>query len=602
MNAGWTQKTGQEFIDSLKKELAKPISDSLRFDLLLKISNEYSYIDPNQGIVFGKQAMDLAEQLKDPNRLQNGYSILGLNYDNKSELSLAAENYFNALKWSEHSGSKRGQAANLSNLAGVFIKDKKYSKALDYLHSAVQINREINEREFLSINFINIGHIYLELKQTDSAKINLLEALRITREIKNELNETITLANIAQLWIEEKKYSQAFSDLHSALKLAKANKDVYMEAVLNTMIGSLYATIALDTSNISTLPINKKQALTLAFDFLHKGRQMCENMGIQDQQGKAEENLFLLYSHSGDFENALNHYKKYIGLKDSIFSLESKMQISRLETKREIDIREKQIEIDKLAVEKKRNERTYFLAGIIGLLCIIGIVVRNYLQQKKTNLLLSKEKERSEELLLNILPSEVAEELKQKGEADATLFEEVSILFTDFKGFTAVSEILTPQELVRDLHECFTAFDHIMHKYGLEKIKTIGDAYMAAGGLPTLNQTHAQDVVRAALEIRDFIEVGKKKKIENKQAYFEIRIGIHTGPVVAGIVGVKKYSYDIWGDTVNIAARMETSGEVGKVNISQSTYEKVKNLFSCTYRGKIEAKNKGNIDMYFVEC
>ncbi|MBK9174815.1 MAG: adenylate/guanylate cyclase domain-containing protein [Flavobacteriales bacterium] len=209
---------------------------------------------------------------------------------------------------------------------------------------------------------------------------------------------------------------------------------------------------------------------------------------------------------------------------------------------------------------------------------------------------------RSEELLLNILPEEVAEELKAKGLAKARHFHSVTVLFTDFKGFTAMSEAVTPQQLVRDLNECFSAFDHITEKYGIEKIKTIGDAYMAAGGLPTPNTTHATDVIKAAFEIRDFIAEGKARKIANNLPFFEIRIGIHTGPVVAGIVGVKKFSYDIWGDTVNTASRMESSGDVGHVNISEATYALVKDEpgLSFTSRGKVQAKGKGEIEMYFV--
>jgi class 3 adenylate cyclase len=196
----------------------------------------------------------------------------------------------------------------------------------------------------------------------------------------------------------------------------------------------------------------------------------------------------------------------------------------------------------------------------------------------------------------------VAEELKAKGSADAKQFDQVTVMFTDFKGFTQISEKLTPAELVAEIHTCFKAFDNIITKYNIEKIKTIGDSYMCAGGLPVTNTNNPVDVVHAALEIQHFMQEHlAHRKTEHKEP-FEIRIGIHTGPVVAGIVGVKKFAYDIWGDTVNTASRMESSGEAGKVNISGSTYEFVKDAFTCMHRGKIPAKNKGEIDMYFVEA
>jgi class 3 adenylate cyclase len=199
------------------------------------------------------------------------------------------------------------------------------------------------------------------------------------------------------------------------------------------------------------------------------------------------------------------------------------------------------------------------------------------------------------------LPAETAEELKQKGFSEARQIDEVTVLFTDFKGFTQLSERLTPKELVAEINECFSAFDHIMGKYGVEKIKTIGDSYMAAGGLPAINTTHAFDVVNAALAIQQFMHALKAQKESEGKLFFEIRIGVHSGPLVAGIVGVKKFAYDIWGDTVNTASRMESSSEIGQVNISESTYKIVKDKFVCTHRGKIQAKGKGELDMYFVE-
>ena len=219
------------------------------------------------------------------------------------------------------------------------------------------------------------------------------------------------------------------------------------------------------------------------------------------------------------------------------------------------------------------------------------------LQKEKTEKLF----QRSEELLLNILPSEIAEELKRDGKVEAKQFASVTVLLTDFVNFTGIGQKLSPADLVAEVHLCYTAFDSIMEKHGLEKIKTIGDAYMCVSGLPVESPDHALQAVRTALDILD--SVSKQNTIRKAKGlpYCEIRIGIHSGPVVAGVVGHKKFAYDIWGDSVNVASRLESAGETGKVNISNSTYDLIHQTFVCRHRGKIQIKNKGEIDMYFVE-
>jgi class 3 adenylate cyclase len=241
-----------------------------------------------------------------------------------------------------------------------------------------------------------------------------------------------------------------------------------------------------------------------------------------------------------------------------------------------------------------------FIAGLIMVICLALFVLNRYRVIRKQKEIIQIEKDRSENLLLNILPYQVAKELKEGGKAEARHYEMVTVMFTDFKDFTKISELLTPAQLVAEIHVCFSAFDNIIHTHKIEKIKTIGDAYMCAGGIPEKNATHAEDIVKAAIEIRDFMTVHNKEKVAKGEIPFEIRIGINTGPVVAGIVGVKKFAYDIWGDTVNVAARMESHGIEGQVNISGSTYQLIKDKFPCSHRGKIETKSKGQVDMYIV--
>ncbi len=201
--------------------------------------------------------------------------------------------------------------------------------------------------------------------------------------------------------------------------------------------------------------------------------------------------------------------------------------------------------------------------------------------------------------MLNILPEETAAELKANGAVKAKKYDAVTVLFTDFKGFTSYSEKLSPEALVETINFYFSKFDAIIEKYGLEKIKTIGDAYMCAGGLHDQTKDHAHRMVTAAFEIAACVEEAKKD-VDASELTFDIRIGINTGPVVAGVVGTKKFAYDIWGDAVNVASRMESMSEPGRINISENTYALIKEDAECEYRGKIEVKNRGMMKMYFV--
>jgi len=243
---------------------------------------------------------------------------------------------------------------------------------------------------------------------------------------------------------------------------------------------------------------------------------------------------------------------------------------------------------------------TFFILNFIFIGAIVYFIVESaFIKSNAFQEQLEKEKAKTESLLLNILPSEIAIELKNSGWTKARGYASATVVFSDIIGFSSTARYLTPGKLVEELGLYFGAFDDIMEKYGMEKIKTIGDAYMFVGGIPTESNTHAHDAVRAALEMQKEVE-----RIRNSDLIsfpFTLRVGIHSGPIVAGVVGKKKFVYDVWGETVNMAARMEQKGEAGQVNISQSTFYLVQNDFTCTARGKISAKNVGDIEMYFVE-
>jgi class 3 adenylate cyclase/CheY-like chemotaxis protein len=221
------------------------------------------------------------------------------------------------------------------------------------------------------------------------------------------------------------------------------------------------------------------------------------------------------------------------------------------------------------------------------------------LERQKNELQIEKDK--TDNLLQNILPYEIAEQLKNKGEVKAKKYKMVTIMFTDFKDFTKISSALEPEDIIKELGVYFRKFDDITDDHYLEKIKTIGDAYMCVGGLPLRNKSNPIDMVLAAMEIQQFMKDYNTARSAKNLTVWELRIGIHTGSVVAGVIGSKKFAFDIWGDAVNTAARLETASDAGKINISGETFDKIKDYFNCTYRGKIPAKNKGEIDMYFVD-
>jgi len=216
---------------------------------------------------------------------------------------------------------------------------------------------------------------------------------------------------------------------------------------------------------------------------------------------------------------------------------------------------------------------------------------------------LQSEKQKSDRLLLNILPAETAEELKQTGMAKARRYERVTVMFADFKGFTQIASRLDPEELVTEIDQCFSAFDRIMDTYHLEKIKTIGDAYMCmvADSGHQNAEPGAERLVRAAIDIQDYLKRRARERDAAGLPFFEARIGIHSGPVVAGVVGTKKFAYDIWGDTVNIASRMESKSQVGGINLSETTYALVRQQFSCQHYGKFINKSNQQLDMYLLQ-
>lgn len=406
------------------------------------------------------------------------------------------------------------------------------------------------------------------------------------------------LINKGVAYANNDNFPEALKYMQQAIPLAKKRKD------LGTL-GSLY-------NNLAGLSEDPDVILMFVDSALYYANLSNNLTDIQ----LYTENKAYFYSTIGNYEDGYYELWESMVMKDTLLNIKKLEAIAEMEQKYEAE--KKSNEIQTLKVENlntevenliyRRNQNILYVGLIVMLMLALFLAIafisirrhRNSLAIK--NVEIDKARQLSDELLLNILPSEIAKELKEKGTAEARKFESVSILFTDFKEFTQTSEKLTATELVSKINYCFESFDAIMDKYGIEKIKTIGDAYMSAGGLPVHTNYAVRNTVLAGLEMQAFI-LNRKKELETTdEPAFEMRVGIHTGPVVAGIVGVKKFQYDLWGDTVNTASRMETNGREGKVNISGDTYEIIKDDSDFVFesRGKILVKGKGEIDMYFV--
>ncbi|MFZ1686742.1 MAG: adenylate/guanylate cyclase domain-containing protein [Flavobacteriales bacterium] len=528
------------------------------------------------------------ETLHDDRNLSVTLNNLGNAVSARGDLAQAIEYLTRCLRITESLGDSSGMARALGNIGVMYHMQEDYVNAMDYYQRRVVIAEAIGDKQCASEAYGNMAIIQLEQGDTALALAGYEKSLAVSRELADSSTLATNLFNLGRLLSDRGDFAGAMVHFQEGLVVSQQIGEKWAETGGHEAMGTSY----LKQGDL-------RQALREGTRALELARDVGDVTVLRD----ATFLLFKVHKAMGRDADALEMHELYVTLRDSILADENKQEIMSQRFQYDYDKKEallqaEQEKKDAVAAEelRRRNlQRNAFIGGF-GLMVLLAGVF--FIQRNR----ISKEKARSEELLLNILPEEVARELKAKGEADAKQIEQVTVLFTDFKGFTAMSEKLTAKELVADIHECFSAFDRIMEKHGIEKIKTIGDAYMAAGGLPTPNTTHALDVVRAALEIRDFIAEGKAHKLAAGLPYFEIRIGVHTGPVVAGIVGVKKFAYDIWGDTVNTASRMESSGEVGQVNISESTYLLVKDEpgLAFTSRGRVQAKGKGEMEMYFV--
>jgi adenylate cyclase len=476
--------------------------------------------------------------------------VIGTNYRGLGNLELAIQ-YMKDAYFQLHKTDNilHFSIASGHQLADLYTETGNYEDALVICQEVWPLTLlPANKRRMFDARLLNtMGIVYAKLGNNVLALKHLKDALILSKDL-NQLPATArVLTDLGRYYLSVNEYEQAIAHNRQAMEIRERLQ--LRNPVLTNLI------------NIAGI-YEVQNELEAAIRSLLAGYAIAEELNAKMKMLQILKKLSGLYEQKGELMTSLSYYKQYNALLEEQNSELHDQSIRNIKLFVEAEQAMKQNEIIK--AQKEEIER---------------------------------EKLRSDALLLNILPEEVAEELKNSDSAEARFFSNVTVLFTDFIDFTAAVNRFSPKQLVSELHACFKAFDDIMGKYDIEKIKTVGDAYLAVCGLPVEDPHHAEQVIAAAIEISEFM---KNRSALMGDATFDVRIGINSGSVVAGIVGVKKFSYDIWGDTVNTAARMEQNSEAGRINISQSTYELVKDKYECRCRGEIHAKGKGMLRMYYV--
>jgi len=597
----------------------------------------------SEAIIWYRKSLQQSKKEHNLDRIYLMYQLIGLQYQKAGLYDSGIIYYENILGQLNISESDNTRGILHNNLGILYSKNKE--KDLAELHFRKTLKLIAKEEKFANILAkanINLA-IILQSKQAQSealthiSKAEYLSSLNNNQALKNEIyfiksNVYYYLGDFynAQLYIDKTIAESTKSHnriLTSSALLFKskiyATQNNY-ESERDFKTSYLQEENKINNENI--IHKNKIEATRINFERIEKDALVFQKKSAEEiaeiekskadkEAQKARESRILRDRAIALAQNEIDKNKIieiekdaaiYKSRRDSLFAAnaiakeENAIQKSRSDSIATVLAVQKQ----KIA-QKEANNATEILqrSRLIGLLLVIIliIIIIGFGFQRRLNNRITKEKNKSDKLLLNILPKRVANELKQNSKVSPKKYEKVSVLFTDFVGFTSIAELLSEDELIKELDRYFNEFDKIIEKYNLEKIKTIGDSYMCAGGVPTANSTNALDSVNAGLEIAKFVQKDVLVKKKLGKPYWNIRIGINTGSVIAGVVGSKKFAYDIWGDTVNIASRIESSGLEGFVNISESTYNEVKEEFNCISRGMIIAKNKGAVPMFYIQ-
>jgi class 3 adenylate cyclase/tetratricopeptide (TPR) repeat protein len=574
----------QKIADSLVKIYKEnKLNNSEKMELLRNLSfNESNNIELS--LKYAEELIILSKAEKNYLYLYRGYNQKGNKNQISGNFNKSLDSYFKSIDAAVKADYLPGEGMSYMSIADVYSTMGNSKNAELYYSKAIGILRKTTSRVSLAMALLNAGDEYSKNLKLNLALNYFYEAGVIFKNENYQIGIAYTLGNTGMVFAKQGKDELAIKKINEALLILEKQEDYFGISDYLICMADIFI---------------KRKEWKLALNYSERSLQIAQKRGLKDQVQKASLQLSELYKQSGNVVESYHYYKKYITYKDSIKNLEEVEKMADLRTNFEVS--KKQAEVD-LVIQEKKYQKIIAIVSMASMVLVFLLAIAIYRRYRfihKTNLIIEKEKKRSDDLLLNILPEETAFELKENGKVVAKRFESVTVLFTDFEGFTEYAEKLLPEKLVESVDYYFSKFDEIIEKYDLEKIKTVGDSYMCVAGLPFPTGDHACKMILAAKEILEFVLHSKQENPQNLTR-FNVRIGINTGAVVAGVVGTKKFAYDIWGDTVNIASRMETNSIPGRINISENTFAEVKGVFNCEYRGEVEVKNRGMMKMYFV--
>ncbi len=581
-------------LDMVKQKVAALSSEARKtemgIDLLCQLAWEEGVRDPQQLRAIGEETLASSREL--PYCLGEAQSLRNVAYwyfvfgnDIKMSASLAQDGVF----LSESCQNEQTTAELFDILAMCFTQLGAFERSLEYTRKSMQLFKQTGDQRGLAWSYRNMGNLYKDATDLEQAEIHYQKALDIFQDIGHFNGMARVYNNLGELYAALEDYEQALSYLLKSLDsdeksglhgLGYSGSLLSIGAVYNCMGDTEQAFAYLQKSqelleqyssdnpqgNINHARLllemgkvhRQNKQLKLAIEFFQKTIQSAEVSGDRKLEYEAYRLVSQCYDTLQEYHFALQHYKKYTALQEQVLTGESNLKLDNMNMSQEIVL----VELEKNAQRRLKEE--------------------------------------TEKILLRVLPQKVMEELRDTGKVQPQHFEQTTVLFSDFVGFTQLAKTMSAEQLVSALDLCFSAFDKTIQCYGVERMKTIGDGYMAVAGVPSPVADHAIRCVLAGLEIIEFIQEQQRAKQSQGQEFWNVRVGLNSGPLVAGIIGHSKFAYDVWGETVNIASRMEAYGQQGCVNVSASTHQLIETFFECEPRGAIEVKHKQQFEMYLV--